>query len=236
MTLIPASVLLLGYVAYAQSHSLFDRVEPLLPRALLQSTSFLTGAAMILLVFCGIAGVPFLLAIALQAGPQLSPGAVAVVLAAHPVLALVGASMAGRIAPSNPWTLPTIGSFLTSGGIVLVILSFGIFGDDINSPILVPPLAMIGFGMGLSNVALISNTLALAPQHSAGAAAGLIQTAQQIGIALSIAIVGGLYFGSAQETTIQAAAEALFFPTIIFVLASVLCMLGAVLHPREVTR
>jgi MFS family permease len=233
IALIPASVLLLAWVAFALSQGMSDRVEPLLPHALLQSASFLTGAAMILLVFCGIAGVPFLLAIALQAGPQLSPGAVAVALAAHPVLAVVGASIAGRVAPLNPWMLPTTGSILTCAGIVLVILAFWIFGDDINAPILVPPLAIIGFGMGLSNVALMSNTLALAPKDSAGAAAGLIQTGQQIGIALSIAIVGGLYFGSVQETTAQAAAMALIFPAIIFALASLLCMLGAVSYSRK---
>lgn len=43
-------------------------------------------------------------------------------------------------------------------------------------PTLLPPLSMIGFGMGLSKVALMSKTLALAPKDSAGAAVGLIQT------------------------------------------------------------
>lgn len=236
MALIPASVLLLGYVAYAQLHTISDRVEPLLPRALLQSVPFLVGAAMILLVFCGVAGVPFLLAIALQAGPQFSPGDVAIALAAHPVLAVAGASIAGRIAPSNPWVLPVFGSVLICGGVVWIILTFWTVGNDISAPILIPPLAMIGFGIGLSNVALMSNTLAQAPQDSAGAAAGLIQTGQQIGIALSIAVVGSLYFGSQQETTAQAAATALFFPALVFALASLSCMLGAVVHARKATR
>lgn len=101
-----------------------NRVEPLLPGALLQSSGFLIGAVMILFVFCGIAGVPYLMAIALQAGPKLPPGVVAVALAAHPVLAVVGASIAGRVAPSNPWTLPMIGSVLTCGGIALIVLAF----------------------------------------------------------------------------------------------------------------
>ncbi|APX11962.1 MFS transporter [Tateyamaria omphalii] len=234
--LIPASVLLLAYVAHAQLHKVSDRVEPLLPRALLQSIPFLTGAAMILLIFCGIAGVPFTLAVALQAGPKLSPGAVAVALAAHPVLAVAGASIAGRVTPSNPWTLPVLGSLLVCGGIVLIILAFWTVGNDISARILVPPLSLIGLGMGLGNVALVSNTLALAPNDSAGAASGLIQTGQQIGIALSIAIVGSLYFGSSvQETTGQAAATALIFPAIVFALASLLCVLGAVLHARRAT-
>lgn len=223
----PLSLLVLAYAARNQLYHVRRDVEPLLPGVLLLSRPFLQGAAMILLIFCGIAGVPFLLALALQAGPQLSPGAVAVALVAHPLFAAMGAAVAGRIAPANRWTLPCLGSALTGGGVVLVILAFWTFGDSIRVWSLLLPLSMIGFGMGLSNVSLMSNTLALAPREFAGAASGVIQTGQQIGITLSIAIVGGLYLGNPQATTAEATAMALLFPAIVFGAATALCGLGA---------
>ncbi|WP_299964412.1 MFS transporter [uncultured Roseobacter sp.] len=229
----PASVLLLAYVVYTQRNRVSDKTEPLLPSGLLRSDPFLRRASMILLVFSGIAGVPFLLAIALQTGPQLSPGEVAMALAAHPIFAVAGAAVAGRWSPANPWTLPSIGSILTCGGIVLIVIVYAQTGDNISAPVLLIPLALVGCGMGLSNVALMSGALAQVPNDVAGAASGMLQTAQQIGITLSIAIVGGLYFGNTSDATSDAASAALLFPGAVFALASVLCGLGAIFQEKE---
>ncbi len=235
MGLPPASVLLLAYVIQAQRRGMSDRVEPLLPPALLMSAPFLRRASMMLLVFSGIAGVPFLLAIALQAGPQLSPGEVAMALAAHPIFAVAGATVAGRWSPANPWTVPSLGAVLTCVGIVLIVIAFAQTGDDISAPVLLIPLALVGFGMGLSNVALMSGALAQVSIDVAGAASGMLQTAQQIGITFSIAIVGGLYFASTSGTTSNAASAALLFPGAVFALASVLCGLGAIFQRKGET-
>ncbi|MEM7721411.1 MAG: MFS transporter [Pseudomonadota bacterium] len=233
LVLPPASVLVLAYVVYAQRRGGVPTVEPLLPPDLLRSIPFLRRAAMILLIFSGIAGVPFLLAIALQDGPDLSPGEVALALAAHPIFAVAGAAIAGRWAPSNPWSVPVLGSSLTCAGIILIILIFSRFGNEISATVLLPPLALVGLGMGLSNVALMSKALALVPNEVAGAASGFIQTGQQIGISLSIAIVGGLYFGATTSATAEAASTALLFPVTIFAIASVFCGLGVITQGRE---
>lgn len=235
MVLPPASALLLAYVVYTQRNGVSDKVEALLPSALLRSTLFLRRASMILLVFSGIAGVPFLLAIALQAGPQLSPGEVAVALAAHPIFAVAGAAVAGRWNPSNPWAQPCLGSILTCAGIAMIVFAFARAGDDITALVLLIPLALVGFGVGLSNVALMSGALAQVSNDVAGAASGMLQTAQQIGITLSITIVGGLYFANASGTTSEAASTALLFPGAIFAVASLLCGFGSIFHNTKET-
>ncbi|WP_300039470.1 MFS transporter [uncultured Roseobacter sp.] len=235
MAMPPASVLVLAYVVYTQRNGVSDKVGPLLPPALLTSAPFLLRASMILLIFSGIASVPFLLAIALQAGPQLSPGAVATALVAHPIFAVAGAAVAGRWNSANPWTLPGSGSVLTCGGIVLIAIAFTQAGDDITTLALLIPLALVGFGMGLSNVALMSGALAQVPNDVAGAASGMLQTAQQIGITLSIAIVGGIYFANSSGDTGDVASAALLFPGAIFAMASLLCGLGAIFHNTKET-
>ncbi|WP_298922589.1 MFS transporter [uncultured Roseobacter sp.] len=231
----PVSALLLAYVIYAQWKGVSDKIEPLLPSALLRSTPFLQLASMILLVFCGIAGVPFLLAIALQAGPQLSPGEVAMALAAYPIFAVAGAAVAGRWSPSNPWALPSLGSVLTCAGIVMIVFAFAQAGDDITASVLLIPLVLVGFGMGLSNVALMSGALATVSNEVAGAASGMLQTAQQLGITLSIAIVGGIYFANASGATSEAASTALLFPGAVFAAASLLSGLGVIFQNRKET-
>jgi EmrB/QacA subfamily drug resistance transporter len=61
---------------------------------------------------------------------------------------------------------------------------------------LAPGLALAGFGIGAVLVPLSSTVLAgVDPQH-AGSAAGVLSTAQQVGGALGVAVIGMVFFGS----------------------------------------
>jgi MFS family permease len=61
---------------------------------------------------------------------------------------------------------------------------------------LAPGLALTGFGIGLVLVPVSAMALAgVHPEH-AGAAAGILATAQQIGGALGVALIGTVFFGS----------------------------------------
>jgi MFS family permease len=63
---------------------------------------------------------------------------------------------------------------------------------------LAPGLALTGFGIGLVLVPVSAMALAgVHPEH-AGAAAGILATAQQIGGALGVALIGTVFFGSGQ--------------------------------------
>ena len=61
---------------------------------------------------------------------------------------------------------------------------------------LLPGLAVTGFGIGLVLVPLSATVLAgVDPQH-AGAAAGVLATAQQVGGAVGVALVGVVFYRS----------------------------------------
>ena len=57
------------------------------------------------------------------------------------------------------------------------------------------PLLLDGAGMGLVMAPLAATVLAGLPAHHAGAAAGVLVTAQQLANALGVALVGLVYFG-----------------------------------------
>lgn len=59
------------------------------------------------------------------------------------------------------------------------------------------PLALIGFGQGLALPALIRLTVTHIPRAFAGLASGLVNATLQISAALSVAIVGGLFYTAA---------------------------------------
>jgi len=60
---------------------------------------------------------------------------------------------------------------------------------------LVPGLIIAGAGLALLVIPLVNVVLAAAPAKAAGSASGLFSTAQQIGGAIGIAVIGTAYFG-----------------------------------------
>jgi len=61
---------------------------------------------------------------------------------------------------------------------------------------LVPGLVVAGAGLALLVIPLVNVVLAAAPAEAAGGASGLFSTAQQIGGAVGIAVIGTVFFGS----------------------------------------
>src|SRR5215469_11065239 len=61
---------------------------------------------------------------------------------------------------------------------------------------LVPGLVVAGAGLALLVIPLVNVVLAAAPAEAAGGASGLFNTAQQIGGAVGIAVIGTVFFGS----------------------------------------
>ena len=61
------------------------------------------------------------------------------------------------------------------------------------------PLVLDGAGLGLVMGPIIAIVLAGVAPHNAGAASGVLASAQQIGNALGVAIVGVVFFGALQS-------------------------------------
>jgi predicted MFS family arabinose efflux permease len=93
---------------------------------------------------------------------------------------------------------------------------------------LAPGLALAGFGIGAVLVPLASTVLAgVDPQH-AGSAAGVLATAQQVGGALGVAVIGVVFFGSG--AVVHAFVVSLWLLAALTVATAVLAQL---LRPRQ---
>jgi sugar phosphate permease len=56
---------------------------------------------------------------------------------------------------------------------------------------------LAGAGMGLAIAPLATLVLAAVPEREAGSASGLLATAQNVGNAIGVAVIGAVYFGAA---------------------------------------
>ncbi|UGQ11464.1 MFS transporter [Yinghuangia sp. ASG 101] len=89
-----------------------------------------------------------------------------------------------------------------AGAALRVVALTGLFvavGADAALGWMVPLLLADGFGMGLALAPIMGTVLAgVSPRH-AGSAAGVLTTAQQVGGALGVGIVGVVFYGAADD-------------------------------------
>jgi EmrB/QacA subfamily drug resistance transporter len=178
---------LLGAFVVIEAH----RRTPLVPLEIFRRRS-LTGADMVAVLGGAaiIASPIFFLTLYLQ--QILGFSAIQAGLATMPLgLAVIAAS---RLTPT---LLNTVGARrLLAGGLALAAIGLvllgrihpaGSYAADVAGPI-----ALLGLGMGLSFVPLTASATAGVPPADQGLAAGLLQTAQQLGVALGLAVLGSL--------------------------------------------
>jgi EmrB/QacA subfamily drug resistance transporter len=94
--------------------------------------------------------------------------------------------------------------FIAAG---LYMLSFISVGGSYLTGVL-PGIAILAFGVGMSFVAISIAATSGVPQHESGLASGLLNTAQQIGGALGLAILSGVAANKSKDAIVAAGQHA----------------------------
>ncbi|WP_347140129.1 MFS transporter [Paracoccus sp. SSK6] len=166
----------------------------LLPVALMRNGSFLSGVAMVMLHFSAIPGMFLVLAIYLQTGFGLDPLQSGLATAPFPLGIMLGSYVTGRF--GTRWLSPrmAVGVTIMLAGMVFLRHVAGHPPQALATTTLAAPLAICGFGMGLTISPLFQSVLKAVPAHDAGAGSGAMQAFQQVGAATGIAVVSSLFF------------------------------------------
>ncbi len=175
-----AALLLAGFVL-AEHRS----AAPLVPLRIFTTGSVTAANVAILCLMAVLGSQAFFLLLYLQRVLQTSPTLTGLAIAPSAVLAFVGSSLAARISGRLPARVVTaLGLGLVTVGQVLLS---GIPVDGSYARDLLPGLALFGLGLGTSFVgATIMATEGL-PPTARGLASGLVNTAQQVGMAIGVA-------------------------------------------------
>ena len=169
---------------------------PLLELGLFRQRAFAVGMLTQTVFWSGQASFFLILALYLQGGRGLSPiasGGVFVILAVSYVFVSMRAPALAvrhgrRVIMAAGLTL-VVGHLLLIGAVALV-------GTGGSVLALAPGLIAAGIGMGLGIGPLSANLLAALRPEQAGSAAGALATAQFVGNALGVAVVGVAFFGA----------------------------------------
>ena len=180
--LVGSAVLLAAFVLIESRHR-----APLVPLRILRSRTLVGANAVMILIGTVAIGVPFVLTLYAQqvlGYSALKFGVSSVVLA---VGATVGAILSqGVVVKVGFRTVAATGLALIGAG-SLLLAQLSVHGSYF--PDIFVGLLLCGFGIGLSFVTATVAALAGIPEHEAGLASGLSNTALQIGTALGVAIL-----------------------------------------------
>jgi EmrB/QacA subfamily drug resistance transporter len=172
---------------------------PLLQPRLFARPAFSAGIAVQLVFSLAMQGFVLGLMLWLQAGQHWSPLHAGVTLVFFSVGAILTAPVAGRLAVRWGRGVLVVGALLMAVGFLLTARPSWDTGA-VGSWALAPGLLVAGAGLGLLVVPLVAVVLAAVPAGTAGGASGIFSTAQQLGGALGVAVIGGVFFAHLEST------------------------------------
>ncbi|MGN6793886.1 MAG: MFS transporter [Streptosporangiaceae bacterium] len=180
-------------------------VAPLLRAGLFRVPAFAAGLGVQLAFAAGMQGFFLAFALWLQAGQHFTPLKAGLTAVAFSVGSFIGAPIAVSLAQRYGRRILAIGAAGMVAGILGIALAAKDVGMDGSPWPIVPGLLVAGLGLALLVVPLVNVVLAAVPASVAGGASGLFSTAQQLGGALGVALIGTVFFGYLDGHSFQAA-------------------------------
>jgi EmrB/QacA subfamily drug resistance transporter len=191
LSLAAAPVILGVFAVHQRRHP-----SPLIPGVLFAARGFSAGLVAQLVFWAGQASFFLVLALYLQQGRGLSAldsGLVFTVLAVAYLLASLRAPV---LTERYGRRVLAAGALTLAVGHGLLALAVGEIGVGGHVVALVPGLILVGAGMGLGITPLATLIMSgMKPEH-AGSTSGVLATAQNVGNAIGVAVIGALFFGA----------------------------------------
>ena len=169
---------------------------PLLSLELFETRSFTAGLVAQLVFWCGQASFFLILALYLQLGRGLSALQSGLVFTILAVSYLAASLRAPALTERHGRRVLAVGATTLAIGHAALLAAVAVVGVGGSIMILVPGLLLVGAGMGLGITPLATIIMANMKPEQAGATSGVLSTAQNVGNALGVALIGVVFFGA----------------------------------------
>jgi MFS family permease len=170
-------------------------------------------------------GFSIIFTIWIQAGMGFSPLGAGLTLVGMSVGSFVLAPVAVPLAQRYGRIVLFAGGLLMALGMLGILLGAGDVGVGSDPWPVVPGMVIVGAGLSLLVIPLANVVLAAVPREVAGGAGGMFSTAQMLGGALGIAVVGSVFFSHlASESFTAAFKDSAPFVIALFAIAAALAL------------
>jgi EmrB/QacA subfamily drug resistance transporter len=225
-----AGVAGLAAIAAAEVRRPSRRTAQLLSARLLRLPAFGIGLCVQLAFAAAMQGFFLIFALWLQIGEHFSPLKAGLTAVAFSAGSFLGAPVATQLAQRFGRVILATGGILMAAGTAAVDAFTSHVGANGSPWSVVPGLVIAGAGLALLIIPLVNVVLAAAPADTAGSASGVFSTAQQLGGAVGVALLGTVFFDRVGGG--HTYAEALRYAAPYAVGAFALCAVLALLLPR----
>lgn len=173
--------------------------HPMLDLALLRDRAFSTGVLVNLLSVVALVGFLFFLTQHLQLVVGMSTLEAALVLLPGTAAMIVAGLGSVRLVRRIRQEVVMVGALIAS---TIAYVAVAVLGADISVAAIAAAFALLGAGIGAAETLSNDLVLASAPVDKAGAAAGVSETAYELGAVLGTAVLGGILTSAYQSTLI----------------------------------
>ena len=200
----------------------------LMPASVLGNRQFLGGAVMTTLLLSSVPGLFLVLAVFLQVGFGLTPLQSGLTTMPFSVGVLTASLVANRLGGRFMRQRIIIGAGLLFSAMFGLRMVVAGVGDAIVSWHFIAPLFAAGLGLGTTIPAIFQTVLSNVEGRDAGSASGSLQSFQQAGGALGVAVMGQIFFGhfggqaagSSHVEFIEALRSALIYSLVAFAMVA----------------
>jgi EmrB/QacA subfamily drug resistance transporter len=189
------SVVLLALFVVYERWRIRNVGSPLVVLTLFKVKEFAAGTAGFLLFWISLGGFFLVWTLYMQAGLGWSPIRAGLTSVSFAIGAGAGSGLSVQLlTPRFGRKVLMAGALLNALGFVSYFLVANEYGPDISSWHMVGPLLVSGLGFGLILAPMVDAILTGVRTEDAGSASGILNTTQQVGLALGVALVGVLFF------------------------------------------
>ncbi|MFJ7628329.1 MFS transporter [Streptomyces sp. NPDC097595] len=174
--------------------------DPLLRLSLFSQRSFSLGIILVLAVYALLTSYYLALSVSMQEGLGMSALRAGLVYTPAAVTFFVFSKIAGRLVPKYGRRVLEIGAVLLAVGYLATAVTL-LSGPRLTPLLVIPTLMLQSVGGGLLITPLLNTVLTRLAPETVGMASGALSTAQQIGGALGVAVIGAVFFNSFRPGT-----------------------------------
>ncbi|WP_245197514.1 DHA2 family efflux MFS transporter permease subunit [Jiella mangrovi] len=191
-----ASIVTATAFVFWERHRERRKATQLLPMSLIRNRHFLLGLSMTSSLFAGIPGFFFIVAVFLQVGFGYTPLQSGLATVPFPVGVFLASLIAGQFGSRKVKARLIAGALTLAAGMAALYAVVGTVTDSVSHWSLLGPLFLCGLGMGTTVAPLFATILTVVEARDAGSGSGALQSFQQIGAALGVAVNGQIFFSA----------------------------------------
>ncbi|WP_207401237.1 MFS transporter [Actinomadura roseirufa] len=168
---------------------------PLLRLSVFARRSYGSGVLFVVVFFGTITGFSLAVGLFLQLGLGYGPLGASLAMVSWAIGAFAGSAFGGMTMNRLGRHVLHIGLTMMAAGMTALYAVFGTAGTGLGGWHLAAPLLVFGAGMGMIFVPLFDIIVAGIADHEVGSASAALESVQQLGASLGVAVLGTVFFG-----------------------------------------